>query len=153
MIETRVRVVASGNGLRYVEPTESSGCGGCSVQSSCAVSALGKLFARRRGPTAVACNAGNHGDELVVGVEETALLGAGFAVYLIPAVLTIVAAVLATSHGLGDAAAALAAGIGLGNGLLVARFIDRTPQLDVRPAPFTESGLTHAGLTQTGEPT
>ena len=132
MIETRVRIVAMDYGIAWVEPAEQSGCGGCHAKSSCGVSGLGKYFSRRQQPVPVLCKASaKAGDELLVAVDETELLKAGLLVYLLPMVLAVVGAGLMSS--LGDVASVIGMALGIASGLLVARFIGRTPRMQARP--------------------
>ena len=142
MIETRVRIVADDGPMKRVEATEHNGCGACASRDACGISGLGKLFGRRRS-LSLACESGQRGDELIVGVEESALLSAGLAVYLFPTVLAIAAAAVATALGLGDAVAVPATGAGLALGLALSRLIQTTPRLVVRPADSSP----HSGVT------
>ncbi|MGA7178663.1 MAG: SoxR reducing system RseC family protein [Thiobacillaceae bacterium] len=141
MIETRIRVITAADGTAWVRTTEDSGCGGCGARSSCAVSGLGKYFARHQRAIPVACDSTvRAGDELVATVTESELLKAGLMAYLLPAVLAVLGASLAALRGLGDAGtvAGMAAGVALG--LLCARLLAKTSRLHARrnPIPISE---------------
>ena len=134
MIETRVRVVAMDYGIAWVEPSEPSGCGACQAKSACGVSGLGKYFSRRQRPVPVFCKtSAKAGDELLVAVDESELLKAGLLAYLLPTVLAIAGAGLATLQGWGDVGAVAGMALGIVVGLLVARYIGRAPFLKARP--------------------
>ena len=140
MIETRIRVVTAADGTAWVQATEDSGCGGCGARSSCAVSGLGKYFARHQRSIPVACDSSvRAGDELVVAVSESELLRAGLMAYLLPAVLAVLGAGIAAVNGLGDAGTVggMAAGVVLG--LLLARLLAGTSRLYAQRKPFSNS--------------
>jgi sigma-E factor negative regulatory protein RseC len=131
MIETRVRVLSTSQGVSFVEATEQNGCGACVSKDGCGISGLGRFFARRRRPIALDCAGGKTGDELVIGVEESELLIAGLWAYLLPVTLIIAGAGVAAAARLNDAMAVLFASLGLALGLLLARFLARAPSLQV----------------------
>jgi sigma-E factor negative regulatory protein RseC len=133
MIETTARVVSTNNGTALIDPTTTSGCGGCKSRNSCGVSGLGKYFSNNRKAIEVKCDASIHeGDELFVSMSEGDLLKAGLLVYLLPAVLALVGAGVASSIGFGDAGAVLGAGIGFAAGFLLARLSGWTPHIVAR---------------------
>lgn len=134
MIETRVRVLSTSDGVSFVETTEQNGCGACVSKDSCGISGLGRFFGRRRQPIALDCAGGKTGEELVVGVEESELLIAGLWAYLLPVLLIISGAGLAAAAHFNDAMTVLLAGFGLAFGLVLARFLARAPSLHVRRA-------------------
>jgi sigma-E factor negative regulatory protein RseC len=143
VIETRVRVLSSSNGVSYVEATEHNGCGACASKESCGISGLGRLFSNRRQPVALHCASARTGEELIVGVDESDLLTAGLWAYLLPVVLAIAGAGLAAVAGLSDPLTVLATGLGLALGLLLARFFARAPRLHVRQSEhFITTGET-----------
>ena len=133
MIETTARVVSAKNGTALIDPTTTSGCGGCKSRNSCGVSGLGKYFSNNRKAIEVKCDASiREGDELFVSMNEGDLLKAGLLVYLLPAVLALVGASAASSMGFGDAGAVLGAGIGGAAGFLLARLSGWTPHIVAR---------------------
>jgi sigma-E factor negative regulatory protein RseC len=144
MIETRVRVLSSGNGISLVEATEQNGCAACASRSSCGISGLGKYFDGRRQPVAIAGDAARPGEELLVGIAETDLLKVGLYAYVLPAMLAVSGAALADRLGLGDAGAVLAALAGVAAGLLFARFRAPTPVMHTRSIPITSPQGEHS---------
>lgn len=132
MIETTARVVSTGKGTAQIDPTTTSGCGGCKSRSSCGVSGLGKYFSNNRKAIEVPCDESIHeGDELFVSMREGDLLKAGLLVYLLPAVLALVGAGVASSMGFGDAGAVLGMLIGFAAGFLLARLSGWKPNMVV----------------------
>jgi sigma-E factor negative regulatory protein RseC len=130
MIETTARVISIHNGTARIDPTTTSGCGGCKSRNSCGVSGLGKYFSNNRQAIEVPCDAGIHeGDELSVSMSEGDLLKAGLLVYLLPAVLSLVGAGVASSMGFGDAGAVLGMAIGFVAGFLLAKLSGWTPNV------------------------
>jgi sigma-E factor negative regulatory protein RseC len=133
MIETTARVVAAENGTAMVEPTMQSSCGGCGSRSVCGVSGLGKYFSGNRKAIAVKCDANvRAGDELQLSMEEGDMLKAGLLAYLLPSVLALVGAVVATAYGLGDVGAVLGAAVGVAIGLLIGRITGWVPTMSVK---------------------
>ncbi len=128
MIETTARVVSSDNGTVLVEPTLQSGCGGCGSRDVCGVSGLGKYFSGKRKAIAVQCDAGvRAGDELQLSMSEGDMLKAGLLAYLLPSVLALVGAGVASSYG--DVAAVLGAVAGIAMGFLLGRLSGWVPSM------------------------
>lgn len=140
MIEARVRVVATAEGMAWVGASEQSGCAACQAQSGCAIAGLGKYLSRRRPILPIARRDARVGDELLVCVDESELLRAGLFAYLLPALLAVIGAALADTAGAGDLAAALASLFGFTAGLLGARFLAPAPCIEsqaITPHPLT----------------
>ncbi len=137
MIETRTRVISISSGKVWVEASTEQGCAACHSQSTCGLSGLGKYFSRGRAPVAVSCDlAVQPGDSLVMNLAESDLLRAGLLAYLLPTLLSVLGAVVATLSGFGDAAAALSMLAGFAVGLGVARLSSRAPRFQFsRTAP------------------
>lgn len=132
MIETSARVISSANGTVLVEPAIESGCGGCKSRSSCGVSGLGKYFSTNRKAIAVRCDANvSAGDELQLSMSEGDLIKAGLLAYLLPCVFSLIGAGVSSSLGLGDASAALSAGVGMAAGFVSGRLTGWVPRIDV----------------------
>jgi sigma-E factor negative regulatory protein RseC len=81
----------------------------------------------------------------VVAVAETDLLKAGALAYMLPIVLAIAGAVLATLWGYGDGISVLAMLSGIAIGLLAARRLGGAPRLMARPSTSTRSDSTSQG--------
>lgn len=96
MIEERARVVAVNNGQLLLEAQTKAACSGCAAKQGCGTSVLsrwvGRKFTRFQAPNTVNAVVG---DEVVVGLAETAMLKGSVFVYLLPLLAMIVAAVLA----------------------------------------------------------
>ena len=102
MIETTARVVSISNGIAQIDPTTTSGCGGCKSRNSCGVSGLGKYFSNTRKSIQVNCDQNiRAGDELQLSMSEGDLLKAGLLVYLLPVVFALIGAGGASSIGFG----------------------------------------------------
>ena len=145
MIETRARVVSITPGKVWVEASSQQGCAACQSQASCGVSGLGKFFNRNKPPVALACDlALAPGDSLVLNLAEADLLRAGLLAYLLPALLSVAGAIVATLFGLGDAAAAGAMLAGFAAGLVAARVFARAPRFQIsRPTDSPTPGDPH----------
>lgn len=98
MIEENARVVAVEGDVAWVETRRNSVCGSCAANKGCGTTALAKVvgvkYTRLRVLNAIAAKAG---DEVVIGIEENALVRGSLAMYAVPIVLLLVFA------GLGDA--------------------------------------------------
>lgn len=130
MISAPVRVVSADNGIAQVAPTAQSGCGGCVSKSSCGVSGLGKYFSHNRKAIEVRCDSSvRAGDELQLQMSEGDLLKAGMLAYLLPCVLALAGAGVASAAGLGDVGAALGAANGMAAGFLLGRWTGWTPSV------------------------
>jgi sigma-E factor negative regulatory protein RseC len=133
MIATTARVVSISNGTAQIDPTTTSGCGGCKSRNSCGVSGLGKYFSNTRKSIEVNCDANVHaGDELQLTMSEGDLLKAGLLVYLLPVVLSLIGAGVASSMGFGDAGSVLGMMIGFVSGFLLTRLSGWAPNLVAR---------------------
>lgn len=137
MIETRTRVISIASGKVWVEASTEQGCAACHSQSTCGLSGLGKYLNRGRAPVPVSCDlAVQPGDNLVLNMAESDLLRAGLLAYLLPTVLSVLGAIVATLLGLGDAAAAGSMLGGFAIGLVIARQFARAPRFQFsRTAP------------------
>lgn len=80
----------------FLEAETRSSCQGCEVKSGCGTSVLskwvGKKFTRFQAKNTIDARVG---DQVVVGLSETALLRGSFSIYLIPLLGMIIVAVLA----------------------------------------------------------
>ncbi|ADE11144.1 SoxR reducing system RseC family protein [Sideroxydans lithotrophicus] len=130
MIVTTARVVAADNGRTMVEPSNESGCGGCKSRSVCGVSGLGKYFSGNRKAIEVQCDASvTAGDELQLSMSEGDMLKAGLLAYLLPSVMALAGAGIASAYGWGDAGAVLGAAGGVAAGLLMGRLTGWVPHI------------------------
>ncbi len=123
MVEGIARVVAVEGAVVWLEPEQTSTCGGCSSASMCGAKGIGTAansLERRRFPM------DNHeklalGERVVVGVRENALVKASLTAYAIPLLTLLVAGGVAQWLAGSDVVTMLAMFGGLFGGLLVAR--------------------------------
>lgn len=87
MIEETAQVVATGPDGVWVETRRQSACGQCAANKGCGTAVLGKVLGQKRSWMRVA-NPGNTpvrvGDEVVIGIDESALVRGSLAIYLVP---------------------------------------------------------------------
>ena len=85
MIEERARVIEAGEGYAWVETERRSACGSCRVNPGCGTAVLAKAMGRRRVRLrALSGIPVQAGDEVVVGIDESALIQGSLAVYMAP---------------------------------------------------------------------
>jgi sigma-E factor negative regulatory protein RseC len=85
MIEERALVIDAGDGYAWVETQRQSSCGNCSVNKGCGTAALAKVMGHRRTRLRVLSNFSlQAGDEVIIGIEERALVQGSLAVYIGP---------------------------------------------------------------------
>ncbi len=133
MIETSARVVSSDKGTILIQPNNQSGCGGCGSRSVCGVSGLGKYFSGNRKVIAVRCDAEvRPGDELQLTMREEDMLKASLLAYLLPSVLAMAGAGIASAYGGSDVLAVLGAAAGVMVGLLIGRITGWVPRMQAK---------------------
>jgi len=95
VIEETVRVVAHEGAFARVETERTSTCGSCAARSACGTSAVAKVFGARRASFKVLnpVRAGI-GEQVVIGLEESALTRSSFAFYIVPLLALFLFAVL-----------------------------------------------------------
>ncbi len=85
MIEKKAYVVAKDGIYAWVEAERSSGCQGCAISQGCGTGAvanyLGDKLARLRTVNRIGAEIG---DEVIVGIPESALIGGSFMLYTVP---------------------------------------------------------------------
>ncbi len=85
MIEETGRVVGLDGEFALVQSERRSSCGSCQVRKGCGTGALSRYFASRVHEVRVANPIGARvGEEVIVGIPESALIRGSLAVYLIP---------------------------------------------------------------------
>lgn len=95
MIEERAQVVAIDKASVWVEAKRESACGRCAAGKGCGNAVFQKLFGNKRNVLPVSNNSKTGslvvsvGDEVVIGVEENAIVRNSLAVYAVPIVTTI----------------------------------------------------------------
>jgi sigma-E factor negative regulatory protein RseC len=87
VIEEHARVVALGDEDVWVETQRRSACGQCAAGHSCGTAVLGKVLGNKRSrvrilnPSATVLSVG---DEVVIGIEEKAMIRGSFHLYALP---------------------------------------------------------------------
>lgn len=123
ILEGTARVVAVENGIAWLEPDQTTSCGGCKAAKVCGVDAGSpRLVARRFSmPNAYDLRVG---ERVVVGVEEGSVLRASAMLYGVPLLTLLGGGLIAQKiYGMGDFGAAAAAIAGLLVGLVVVRLL------------------------------
>jgi len=144
MIEENAQVISINNDDVIIEPVKDAGCSGCKQGGTCGVSLFSGLFGNRS-TRYRAVNLSTvplqPGDQVVVGIDENAILGGSLIVYALPLLMLVMAAVaggvLAESMlpGYGEILAIIAALCGFVAGLVMTRHISRRIAHDVRYQP------------------
>lgn len=97
MLEETARVIRVEPGAVWVETQRRSTCSGCAVRQGCGTSALAKLLGQRSRHIRVLAEPGYRpGDEVVIGIQEQALVRGSLAVYLLPLLGLLAGALLGT---------------------------------------------------------
>lgn len=100
MIEERAQVVAIDKSSVWVEAKRESACGRCAAGKGCGNAVFQKLFGNKLSVLPVISNNPTNpidvsvGDEVVIGVEENAVVKNSLAVYAIPVVTIIIFAAI-----------------------------------------------------------
>lgn len=95
MIEERGRVVAIEGSLAWVETQRFSSCGSCRSQKGCGTTALSQWLGKSLSRVRVVNNlAAQVGDDVVLGLAETAFLRGALLLYGVPLAVFIAAAVV-----------------------------------------------------------
>ena len=85
MLEEHGVVVAVHDNLADVQTTRTSLCGQCSANQGCGTASLGQLFGQKKTVVTVVNHKGAKvGDQVVIGLEEQALLKSSVLLYFIP---------------------------------------------------------------------
>lgn len=87
MIEERAEVVSIENGNVWVETQRRSACAQCAVNSGCGTAVIGKVIGNKRSRVRVLNPKDTKvsiGDEIVVGIDEQALVRGSLMIYVVP---------------------------------------------------------------------
>ncbi len=137
VISVSGRVIEAGEDFVWALTDSKTACAHCSARQGCGVSVLSNLIGRRSNRIRVpnSMNA-SLGDEVILGVRETALLKSTLMLYLLP-LLSMLSFALAINAMLNnEALAVLAAGWGLFVGLAVVRYFAARNAADNTLQPF-----------------
>jgi sigma-E factor negative regulatory protein RseC len=122
MIAERATVVGIEGDQALVRVAAAGDCGACAARRACALAAVGDAGGPRLRVLRVANTMGAaEGDEVALGIADSALPTAALLAYLLPLAGLLGGAALAAATAAGDALVALGAGLGGGAGVLVAR--------------------------------
>lgn len=118
MIETQAKVVRTDGDVAYVEARNSSGCGSCGSSKECGTALLSQIFGGSKREFRVLNAVGARtGENVVIGLEDGALLKGSMAMYLLPLALLFIGAIsgvsLAPDAGLQDLYSMFGGGAGL----------------------------------------
>ncbi len=96
MIEETARVIDVRDGQALLQTERKSACQSCSVKSGCGTSTLAKVVGQRSSQIVVENTLDvKPGEQVVVAIEENALVQGSLLVYLLPLVVMLIAGVLA----------------------------------------------------------
>ncbi len=103
MIEMQARVVATESGMALVEPMSNASCSSCASSAGatqslgCGADKIGQIFTLKTKNYRVIDPLTSHvGDEVIIGIEEGAVLRGSAAVYMLPLVLVFIGAMTAS---------------------------------------------------------
>lgn len=135
MITETGKVVALKGDAVWVQTIRTSACQSCAARNGCGQKVLAGATGGRANQILVANSVNARvGDEVTIGIDEQALLGASLLVYAVPLMLMVGASVLGHHFSGGhDGAAILAAGAGLALGFLAGRRLQRAGGKDYEP--------------------
>lgn len=117
MIEETAQVVRVDSSGVWVETGRRTTCSSCSVQKGCGTATLSRVLGQRR--TLVRVLAGQNlsaGDQVVIAIDERAVVRGSLAVYAVPIVLLLLGALLGelgAQQGLWQSAELASIGLGL----------------------------------------
>lgn len=142
MVETQAKVISVGQDTVNVIAMRASACGGCQSSESCGTSSLAKLFVRKHVelclPKTVDVTVG---DEVVLGMSETAFVKQLMLAYFPPLLLMMLCAGLAHSAHLNDVAQTMSGLIGLFGGFMLTRVLrKRISQVGDQPQIIRKQG-------------
>jgi sigma-E factor negative regulatory protein RseC len=150
MIEERARVISVDRGHAWVETRRQSTCGSCAANKGCGTSVLAKVLGKRRSRVRAIDPVGVRlGDEVLVGIAESALVRGSLALYTVPLIAMVGAA--AVARGLwpdaGEPVVILSGLGGLAAGLGWVRWFARRISNDPRyqPVILRRIGTAHPG--------
>lgn len=95
MIEEIARVVALEGDIALLETRRTSACGGCQASSGCGTALIGRFLGNRSTQVRAYNRAGaGIGQQVVLGLDESGLLKAASALYLVPLLGLLLGAIL-----------------------------------------------------------
>jgi len=136
MIEEKAVVVKTGEGVAWVQAGRKTACGGCALNKGCGVSVLERMFGDRMAILQVLDPLSTRpGDEVIIGIRESALVRGSVAVYIVPLLAMILFAMLGSAAapylGLSaETASILTGAFGFGAGFLWVSLFSRRIRRD-----------------------
>ncbi|HTN33999.1 MAG TPA: SoxR reducing system RseC family protein [Marinobacter sp.] len=123
MITESGKVVALKGDYAWVQTIRNTACQSCSVRQGCGQRVLAAATGGRASQVLVANTVrADVGDEVTIGIDEQALLGASLLVYALPLALLVIASIVGHQLSGGQDPAAIAGAlIGLLSGFLLSR--------------------------------
>lgn len=103
MITEQAVVTRCEDGQAEIRLQRASACGHCELNQGCGTGAIGRLLGNRSRPLVIETQQDlKPGDNLLLGLSETALVRASLTVYGLPLLVMIVVGLLAAVLGLGE---------------------------------------------------
>lgn len=128
MIEEVATVTWSGQGMARVEAARNSACAQCSSRSNCSQGVLSQ-WSRGRSVEIEVLNPDNlplaPGQQVLIGLDEGGLMRASLLLYLVPLLLLVAGALVASMLGASEAIQMLTAALMLLVGFVAVRFLTR----------------------------
>jgi sigma-E factor negative regulatory protein RseC len=149
MIEEQGRVIDVHDGYVWVETQRRSSCDKCSANTGCGTSVLSKVLGQRRTRVRALDSLGTKtGDEVVIGIEDAALLRSSLAAYLVPLLGLLLGALcggtLAARLGISDEAGSILCALaGLAAGIVWLSYYARRTSHDRRYQPVVLRRTAH----------
>jgi len=144
MIEERARVVQVDDSGIWVETQRQSACGQCNANKGCGTAVIAKVVGNKRSRVRVLDSGAagvRVGDEVLIGIQEQALVRGSLAIYLAPLVSLFLFGLLGEMLGLqlgfeNTELLSIVFGVaGLGAGFIWVRFFSRLVTRDPRYQP------------------
>jgi sigma-E factor negative regulatory protein RseC len=141
MIEESAQVVATEGEFAWVETQRQSTCGGCAANKGCGTATLAKVLGKKRTRVRALNHSGAQvGDQVIVGVEESALVRGSLAVYAVPLLTLLAGSIIGSLLGKqwlleGEGLALVLGGVGLLAGLAWLKGFTRRISHDSRYQP------------------
>ncbi len=142
MIEETALILSCDGEHADIETKPQSSCGGCTSSSVCGTGVFSKVFGNRKTVVRVVNSLrAKPGEQVVIGLQESALSRVSMVFYLAPILAMILFAILGQEMALRlgyltqDPLAILGGAIGLFAGLWLVRMFSRTVQEDTRYQP------------------
>ena len=120
MVEESAFVVAVEDGFAWVERERSSSCGSCAASKGCGTATLQKVMGNKRSRVKAINRAqAKVGEQVVVGLEEQALLRGSLFAYIIPLLVMFLGALLLEAIFASEGMTILGGVLGLVAGFLI----------------------------------